>query len=193
MDEGSVRLGPALMLLHISTSIASFVGLCSSPSVLSSCLCFSSQHELTARLRSSLSPVLPARCGRDVEPRPQDVRPPSEMRRKPELCPKRKRAARPKRAGWQVRQGGIVWSPYRWESSEPATQTSVQMDRGHSPRTLGGLGATLAQRGPAVRRECNDGVSAALITAGFLSLINGKFSNHLTITGHLFGPNKFSK
>lgn len=61
---------------------------------------------------------------------------------------------------------------------------------------------TLAQRGPEVRRECNDGVSAALITAGFVNLINGKFSDHLTITAHLFGlkvevflvcSNKFSK
>lgn len=40
-----------------------------------------------------------------------------------------------------------VSPPYRWESSETAAQTSVQMDEGHSPRTLRRLGVRSARRG----------------------------------------------
>lgn len=68
---------------------------------------------------------------------------------------------------------GPVSPPYRWDSSESAAQTSVQMDQGHSPRTLRGLGVRLARHGLKAKSEGNgnDGrgaqVSRGLSLPGF--------------------------
>lgn len=70
------------------------------------------------------------------------------------------------------RQGGIVSPPYRWDSSESAAQTSVQMDQGHSPTTLRGLGVRLARRGQKAKSggNGNDGRRAQVQTVFWRSI-----------------------
>lgn len=50
---------------------------------------------------------------------------------------------------------GPVSPPHRWDSSESAAQTSVQMDQGRAPRTLRGLGMSAAWHRPKAKSGGN--------------------------------------
>lgn len=154
--------------LFISTSTTSLVSFCSSlwvwVSVLSNCLYFSFQHKLTARYTPDFHPsalhaaeavrmnlnVWTSDCWRACWKVLKAWTPSKE------LTGAYNRARTANALPGEIELGGRwdrealfgpVSPPYRWDSSESAAQTSVQMDQGRSPRTLTGLGMRLARHG----------------------------------------------
>ena len=173
--------------LFISTSTASLVSVCSSlcvwVSVLSNCLYFSSQHKLTAQHTPDFHPSALLRMNLNVWTsdcwtacwKVLKAWTPSK-----ELNSAHNRALTSNALPGEIELGGRwdrealfgpVSPPYRWDSSESAAQTSVQTDRGRSPRTLTGLGMRLARHGLNAMSvgNGNDGRGAQVLPLGLIA------------------------